>query len=110
MAPWEGQRKQSWASNGNIAVYIFGVLFIAWLGFQIWARMPGGPPPPTGLDPMIMAALGVAVTTKSVERRQAEDDKEHEQDDLKEQVKQLKEQIEQKPKTRKHKQEDVEDT
>jgi hypothetical protein len=46
---------------------------------------------------MVMAALGVAITTKSVERRQVEDDRQqdkddrqHEQDDLIEQVKELK--------------------
>lgn len=69
MAPWKGPRRHSWASNGNISVYIFGALFIVWLAFQIWARLPDGPPPPTGLDPMVMAALGVAVTSKSVEKR-----------------------------------------
>lgn len=75
MAAWKrGQRHESWASNGNVAVYIFMLLFIVWVAFQIWARLPGGPPPPTGLDPMVMAALGVAVTTKSVEKRAAEDD------------------------------------
>lgn len=90
MAPWQpGQRKASWASNGNIAVYIFAALFIAWLGFQIWARLPGGMPPPTGLDPMVMAALGVAVTAKSVERRQAEEDNQREQRELKRKVERL---------------------
>lgn len=54
-------------SNGQIAVYIFFVLFSVWLGFQVWSRYGGGPPP-TGLDPMVMAALGVAVAGKSVER------------------------------------------
>lgn len=54
-------------SNGNISVYIFAVLFTAWLGFQVWARYGGGTPP-AGLDPMVMAALGVAVAGKSVER------------------------------------------
>lgn len=73
MAPWKGPRRNSWASNGNISVYIFGALFIVWLAFQIWARLPGGPPPPTGLDPMVMAALGVAVTSKSVEKRAADE-------------------------------------
>lgn len=95
MAPWvEGKRKESWASNGNIAVYIFAVLFTAWLGFQIWARLPGGPLPPTGLEPMVMAALGVAITTKSVERRQVEDDRQKEHDDLREQVRELKRKVE----------------
>lgn len=73
MAPWKGPRRHSWASNGNISVYIFGALFIVWLAFQIWARLPDGPPPPTGLDPMVMAALGVAVTSKSVEKRANEE-------------------------------------
>lgn len=100
MAPWEpGQRKESWASNGNIAVYIFCALFIAWLGFQIWARLPGGMPPPAGLDPMVMAALGVAVTAKSVERRQAEEDRQEEQRKLKAKVEKL-ERRERKPKNR----------
>lgn len=60
-----------WASNPNVAVYIFVGLFIAWLGFQIWAGM-GGPHPPATLDPMVMAALGVAISAKSVERKQQE--------------------------------------
>lgn len=70
MAPWEkGKRHESWASNGNVSVYIFFLLFISWLVFQVWARFGGGPPP-TGLDPMVMAALGVAITSKSVEKKQ----------------------------------------
>lgn len=69
MAPWErGKRHRSWASNGNVSVYIFTMLFAAWMIFQIWARFGGGPPP-VGLDPMVMAALGVAITTKSVEAK-----------------------------------------
>ena len=70
MAPWKGERKDSWASNPNIAVYIFVVLFTVWLGFEIWARVPGGPEAPTELGPMVMAALGVAITVKSSERAQ----------------------------------------
>lgn len=66
--PWRGHRRGTWLSNSNISVYIFGVLFITWLAFQIWSRYGGGPPP-VGLDPMVMAALGVAVTTKSAERK-----------------------------------------
>lgn len=66
-----------WASNGQIAVYIFAALFVVWIGFQVWARMPGGQPAPAGLDPMVMAALGVAVAGKSVERG-AEDKKQRE--------------------------------
>lgn len=90
MAPWEpGRRRSSWASNGNIAVYIFCALFVVWLGFQIWARIPGGIPAPTGLDPMVMAALGVAVTAKSVERRQADEDNQREQLELKKKVERL---------------------
>ena len=82
MAAWEkGRRSESWASNTNISVYIFGVLFAAWLGFQIWSRFGGGPPP-VGLDPMVMAALGVAVTSKSVEKRQQERDVKNRVDQL----------------------------
>lgn len=99
MAPWEeGNRKESWASNGNIAVYIFTVLFVAWLGFQIWARLPNGPAAPTGLDPMVMAALGVAVTTKSVERRQTEDDRYQKTEDLEKKIEKLEEQAKNKDK------------
>ena len=69
MAPWEGERKDSWASNPNIAVYIFAVLFAVWIGFQVWARLPNGPSPPTELGPMVMAALGVAITVREQSRR-----------------------------------------
>lgn len=72
MSPWKGERKDSWASNPNIAVYIFCALFTVWLGFHIWAGIPGGPPAPQGLDPMVMAALGVAISAKSAERKQQE--------------------------------------
>lgn len=72
-------RKESWASNPNLAVYVFFVLFAAWLLFQIWSRFPGGPPPPQGLDPMVMAALGVAISAKSVERKQQETESKAEQ-------------------------------
>jgi hypothetical protein len=81
LAPWKGHRRNSWASNGNISVYIFCLLFAVWLGFQIWSRLPGGPPPPPGLDPMVMAALGVAVTSKSVEKRAADDSYREKSDD-----------------------------
>lgn len=74
MAAWKkGERHKSWASNGNVAVYIFSILFTVWVAFQVWSRFGGGPPP-TGLDPMVMAALGVAVTTKSVEKKAEERD------------------------------------
>lgn len=43
---------------------------------------------------MVMAALGVAITTKSVERRQVEDDRQKEHDDLREQVRELKRKVE----------------
>lgn len=91
MAPWKGHRRNSWASNGNISVYLFAVLFVCWLAFQIWARLPSGPPPPTGLDPMVMAALGVAVTSKSVEKRQQEVQLKQEQTVIKQDVEKLKE-------------------
>lgn len=88
MAAWKkGRREDSWASNPNLAVYVFAVLFLIWLGFQIWARIPGGPPPPTGLDPMVMTALGIAITSKSVEKRAQ--DKE-----LKEKVEKLENRVE----------------
>lgn len=60
-------RQGTWASNSNIAVFIFGVLFTVWLGFQVWERLPGGQPSPSSLDPMVMTALGVAITSKTVE-------------------------------------------
>lgn len=72
MAIWKrGERHRSWAKNGNVAVTIFFVLFGCWMGFQVWARYGGGTPP-VGLDPMVMAALGVAITTKSVEKKAEE--------------------------------------
>lgn len=82
MANPDRQRRDTWASNGNIAVYIFFTLFTAWMLFQVWARLPGGQPAPVGLDPMVMAALGVAITAKSVEKRQRDDELRRELDDL----------------------------
>lgn len=68
MSPWKGERKDSWASNPNLVVYIFGVLFVTWLGFHIWANLGGPPAPDEALDPMVMTALGVAIQVKSSER------------------------------------------
>ena len=57
MAPWQpGKRSDSWASNPNVAIGVFGLLFTAWLGFQIWSGM-GGPNPPDQLGSWVMAAL-----------------------------------------------------
>lgn len=75
----------AWASNGNIAVYIFVLLFVSWLGFQIWARLGGQPSPPM-LDDWVMAALGVAVAGKSVERNQMEAKQREDQKETKERV------------------------
>lgn len=66
MAPWKEPRGRSWASNANIAVYIFAVLFSTWIAFQVWDRV-GGEPSPPALDAMVMAALGVAITAKGKE-------------------------------------------
>lgn len=75
MAPWKEPRRQSWASNANIAVYLFAVLFTAWMAFQVWDRL-GGEPSPQALDAMVMAALGVAITAKGKEvERKKEDEK-----------------------------------
>lgn len=67
MAPWQpGKRSESWASNPNVAIGVFAMLFSAWLGFQIWSGM-GGPPPPDQLGSWVMAALGIAISTKTME-------------------------------------------
>lgn len=72
MIPWRSrERRSTHATNANVAVSIFFLLFIVWVAFQVWSRLGGGAPP-VGLDPMVMAALGVAITTKSVEKK-AED-------------------------------------
>jgi hypothetical protein len=83
VTPWKGERKDSWASNPNLAVYIFAILFVVWLAFQIWARIPGGPPPPDELAPMVMSSLAVAITVKSHERRQQQDVLQQDVDKLK---------------------------
>lgn len=85
MAPWQpGKRSESWASNPNVAIGVFAMLFSAWLGFQIWSGM-GGPTPPDQLGSWVMAALGIAISTKTMEdkgeknraaRALAEDDEE----------------------------------
>lgn len=70
MIPWRSRRdrQSTHATNANVAVSIFFLLFIVWVAFQVWSRLGGGAPP-VGLDPMVMAALGVAITTKSVEKK-----------------------------------------
>lgn len=75
MAPWKEPRRQSWASNANIAVYIFAVLFSTWVAFQVWDRLGGGPSP-QALDAMVMAALGVAITAKGKEVERKKEEKE----------------------------------
>jgi hypothetical protein len=83
MAPWEkGRRHKSWAKNGNVAVTIFFLLFSVWVFFQVWQRLGGGAAP-VGLDPMVMAALGVAITTKSVEKKAEETEMKADQKELK---------------------------
>lgn len=82
MAPWRDNRKDSWASNPNLAVYVFAALFTVWLGFQIWARI-GGQPAPTELGPMVMSVLAVAITVKSAESR-------HQSDEIKRDLEKLK--------------------
>ena len=95
MTLWDGERKNSWASNGNISVYIFFLLFAAWMFFQVWSRL-GDVPPPVALDPMVMAALGVAITTKSVERKAKEKTAEDENLELKKALDEIRKQIEEK--------------
>jgi hypothetical protein len=82
VAPWKGNRKDSWASNPNLAVYVFATLFTVWLGFQIWARI-GGQPAPTELGPMVMSVLAVAITVKSAESRQQSDEMKRDLEELK---------------------------
>lgn len=80
MAPWKEPRKLTWASNGNIAVYIFAVLFTTWVIFQAWDRL-GGDPSPVALDAMVMAALGVAITAKGKEVDKKKEDRSNGEDD-----------------------------
>lgn len=71
MAAWrKSDREGSWASDPNLAVYLFVVIGIVWLAFQIWARLPHGPPPPSQLDPILLGAFGFAISAKSVEKKQ----------------------------------------
>lgn len=71
MTPWHpGKRSESWASNGKLAWYTFISTFAAYVGFSIWHQYGG--PSPSGLEPMVMAALGGVVTVKSVERNKDE--------------------------------------
>lgn len=71
----EPDPKKSWVSNANIAVYIFAVLFVTWISFQVWDRV-GGEPSPPALDAMVMAALGVAITAKGKEVERKKEQKE----------------------------------
>jgi hypothetical protein len=75
-------------SNANIAIYLFAILFSVWLVFQVWARFGGGTPP-AGLDPMVMAALGVAVAGKSVERSNRESDVDEQLENQRQEIEKL---------------------
>lgn len=62
----------TWRSNGRLAIYAFIFMLILWAGFNIWAII-GGFKPPSGLDPLLPATLGFAITVNSVERRNKDD-------------------------------------
>jgi high-affinity Fe2+/Pb2+ permease len=67
---FRGSRQQGgWASNPNLTVYVFAVLFVVWVAFQVWAGL-GGPPAPVQLNSMVTGAFGVAITAKSIEKHE----------------------------------------
>lgn len=80
MAPWQGPRHRSWASNGNIATLGLAVIFLTWLGFEI----PGDAPP--ALGQLLGVTAGIWFGAMAGDKKQRDADTEREVERLKRQI------------------------